>query len=569
MAPADRLPVLLVLALALPAAETGYVNPSTCRTCHAKIYDGYMQTGMGRSFSQTNSVPEQAGAYYHAASARYYEVVRRDDRYFLRRYQAGDLNVIEKPIDYEIGSGNHSRTYLHRSPSGKLLELPLSWYSERGGYWAMSPGYDRPDHSDFRREVSDACLFCHNGYPSLANGGLANGIDCQRCHGPGEAHARGEGGIINPGKLSSERQMEVCMQCHLESASRTIPDSIRRYNRSPFSYRPGEPLGDFMIYFDYQKRRAPDDGITVNHSAYGLRKSACFVRSQGRMTCTTCHDPHQTARGETAQARYTSACRSCHATQHEAATRDCAGCHMPKRRTEDAVHVVMTDHYIQRKPPAAGLLAPIPESHDRYSGDVKLYYPAALPDTAENRLYLAVARVRALADPREAIAELARAITESKLPDAMFYFELAEACRKAGRPEDAIHAYQQATERKPDLVPAYVSWSELLLSRGLESRAIAILEHALKIRPNEPDLLNGLAVSYARQERFDDSVALLRKAVAINPDVPVSWLNLGVGLQQRQDYRGAEAAYRTALRLQPDFTRAKRYLSGLAGAGPP
>ena len=44
-----------------------------------------------------------------------------------------------------FGSGNHSQTFLHLDPRGRLIELPLSWYSGRGGYWAMSPGYDRPD----------------------------------------------------------------------------------------------------------------------------------------------------------------------------------------------------------------------------------------------------------------------------------------------------------------------------------------------------------------------------------------------------------------------------------------
>src|SRR5713101_4771097 len=122
----------------------------------------------------------------------------------------------------------------------------------------MSPGYDRPAHSDFRREISDSCLFCHNGYPSEANGGMALGIDCQRCHGPGEAHVKGKGPMVNPAKLTSERQMEICMQCHLESASRTLPDAIRRFGRGPFSYRPGEPLGGFMLYFDFIRSSADE-----------------------------------------------------------------------------------------------------------------------------------------------------------------------------------------------------------------------------------------------------------------------------------------------------------------------
>ena len=37
---------------------------------------------------------------------------------------------------------------------------------------------------------------------------------------------------------------------------------------------------------------------------------------------------------------------------------------MPKRRAEDAVHVVMTDHYIQRRKPAGNLLARVEPTFD-------------------------------------------------------------------------------------------------------------------------------------------------------------------------------------------------------------
>ena len=60
-------------------------------------------------------------------------------------------NVDEKRIDLVVGSGNHARTYLHRTSEGKLTELPVSWYSEKGGYWAMSPGCDRSDPEDLTR----------------------------------------------------------------------------------------------------------------------------------------------------------------------------------------------------------------------------------------------------------------------------------------------------------------------------------------------------------------------------------------------------------------------------------
>src|SRR5437870_4941315 len=76
-------------------------------------------------------------------------------------------------------------------------------------------------------------------------------------------------------------------------------------------------------------------------------------------------------------------------------TRDCIGCHMPKRRTDDAVHVVMTDHYIQRRQPPRDLLAPISERRETeensYRGEVVLYYPRTLgnePDNPDRDLYL-------------------------------------------------------------------------------------------------------------------------------------------------------------------------------------
>ena len=541
MAGADMFWLLLIAGSGAYAAEPGYIDPSTCQPCHARIFESYGKTGMGRSFSKVDAPPPLT-EFFHPLSRRSYSVVVRSGSSYLRRAEPGSANVIEKRIDYVIGSGNHSRTFVHRNERGKLIELPVSWYSESGGYWAMSPGYDRPDHSDFRREVSDSCLFCHNGYPSEANGELAMGIDCQRCHGPGEAHAKAKGRIVNPAKLSSDRQMEICLQCHLESASRTLPDAIRRFGRGAFSYRPSEPLGDFQLYFDFIKA-APDERITVNSSAYGLMKSQCFVQSAGKLKCTTCHDPHGT------ELNYTAVCRSCHQTQHEPSTQNCAGCHMQKRRTEDAVHVLMTDHFIRRFPLKGDLLAPLRERHDRLSGPVKLLYPLQARDSA---LYLAIAE----GSP----AAIQQAIAATRPTQAEPYFALGEVYRKSGRPEEAIRAYKQSISRAADDPRPYTTISGLLLTQGDADQAIALLEPALERMPADTALLNSLAVVFARTQRFGDALNLLSKAVQLNPDEPLTWLNLGVSLEAKGDRKGARAAYSRAVTLQPDFAVAKRYL---------
>ena len=151
-----------------------YVNAALCAGCHAPIARSYQQTAMGRSLSRpspANTFREEAQSpsYFHASQS-YFTMSRRDGRYFQGRHQTGfdgkSTNVMEKEIHYVMGSGSQARTYLHRTAANKLIELPLSWYAEKGGSWAMSPGFDRPAHPGFRRAVSNECMFCHNAYPS-------------------------------------------------------------------------------------------------------------------------------------------------------------------------------------------------------------------------------------------------------------------------------------------------------------------------------------------------------------------------------------------------------------------
>ena len=234
-------------------------------------------------------------------------------------------------------------TYLHLTSRGMLQVLPLSWYAEKGGYWDMSPGYDQPDFPGSVRPVHYECMFCHNAYPKIPDAlehtanaemtflnPLPEGIDCQRCHGPGQRHvalaSAGHNGT-KPGANSGrhrqpeapgapDRELEVCMQCHLETTSLDLPHAIRRFDRAPFSYVPGQPLGDFSVEFDRpggMKTSGLQDRFEIAQGAYRLRRSQCFIQSAGKLRCTTCHDPHNIPRGQAAATHYNAVCEQCHA----------------------------------------------------------------------------------------------------------------------------------------------------------------------------------------------------------------------------------------------------------------
>jgi len=579
------------------AADSGYVNSQTCAGCHQEISKTYHLTGMARSFyrpAAENTVEDYTvhNTLYNQASDRYYTMFQRDGKWYQRRHQIGfggaETNVVERQVEYVIGSGNHSRTYLYRNSVGNLVEMPVSWYSEKGGYWAMSPGYDRANQADFSRTIVNECFSCHNSYPQSSGpdtaahasnfadpvftGKIPEGIDCQRCHGPGRAHIEAAGSgkatpaiirstIVNPARLNHDRQLETCLQCHLETTSR-MASKLPRYDHAPFSYKPGQPLTDYFAWFDHAPGSGHDDKFEIAHAAYRLRMSACFRSSQ--MTCTTCHDPHQIPRGEEAKRHYDAVCKTCHAQTHAAqmpAKAECIACHMPKRRSDDAVHVVMTDHYIQRNKPARDLLAPMQESDlaklDNYRGEVIPYY------SSDNDLYLDVAQVQA-SPSATGILRLEQNLARSPQKGPGFYYQLAEAYEKSGKHAEAIHWYDEALQRDPEFRPATDGLGVALISAGNLDRAAAVLE---KANPADTVALTDLGNVYLKQGKPDLAEQTLRRALTVNPDTPDARNLLGLALSQKQDWTGAEQAFRAAIAIQPDLAAAHQNLANLLARG--
>ena len=591
------------LLVTIPAAAQ-YANPKLCAGCHPAIAKTYRQNGMGRSFA--TPLPEilvedftKNNSYYHPASDTHYQMLNRNGVLIQRRYQIGfdrqESNVDEKQIDYIVGSGNHMRTYVHHNADGTLLELPLAWYAEKGGYWAMNPGYDAPDYPYARRQIAYDCMFCHNAYPKTPPGHdkmgdrpvyseiLPEGIDCQRCHGPGQRHvdvastpgakpAAIRAAVVNPARLDNDRQLEVCAQCHLKTTEFRLPHAVKRYQRPDFSYKPGEPLAGFVLAFDEAPGPGKETRFETASAVSRMRASQCYLKSNGALKCTTCHDPHDIRHGSEATERYNSVCRQCHAAAlaakagHPAQT-GCIDCHMPKRRTEDIVHMSVTDHLIQRNKPSGDLLAEMAERHEdstnSYRGEVVPYYPHPLPNSVENRYYLALAQVRDRANLEKGLPmfEKALAALGSARPEP--YLEFAQALRAAGNPGRALAAFQDSVRRDPAYVPALLEYAAALKDAGQPAQAVAIAKRATANAPADPRAWNTLGQAQLDFSDFRGALSSLKQALTLDPEMPEAHNGAGIALAQLGDPTAGAAEFREAVRALPNYGEAHGNLANV------
>jgi tetratricopeptide (TPR) repeat protein len=216
----------------------------------------------------------------------------------------------------------------------------------------------------------------------------------------------------------------------------------------------------------------------------------------------------------------------------------------------------MTDHYIQKRPPARDLLAPLRELRENetaYRGEVILYYPERLPPDPGNELHLALAQVKEGSNLRSGIPRLRRAIETQRPRQAQFYFELAEAYRQNGELEPAISWYEQALKLRPEYGPALRSAPLALVLTGRLAAAEQALKKGLALAPQDPVLVSLLGEVYHRSRRLDEAIALLRESAAVVDDVPEAHNTLGAALWKKGDLDGAEAALRRAIQVRPDF----------------
>ncbi|MCH2135578.1 MAG: hypothetical protein MK101_03230 [Phycisphaerales bacterium] len=587
--------VLLTAASGPQLVTDAYVDDARCARCHADISHGFQSLGMGRSFHVPGpdmalaDFSEEGGVFHHEASGQHYRMWMDDEgRMWMRQFeldaQGDEINGITVEAHFAVGSGNHARTWLHRSPSGELWELPVSWYTESG--WNMSPGYDRADQSRFSRQVSRECIFCHTAYPDVPAGEdragrpevfpeeLPSGIGCQRCHGPGKKHvdlaysadATDEeiaASILNPADLDPVMQDEICLQCHLQPTSR-LHSLVRPFDRGEFSYRPGEPLSQYLAHVEFEQDD-PAEAFEVNHHGWQIRQSACW-QGEGALTCLSCHDPHHKPLLADRVERYRQACLSCHEELDctiEAATghplepgADCTTCHMPKRRPADAIHTVVTDHRIQL-PPAdpEALVAPRSESAPPAAALAKLHRGSSEPD----ELLTGLARI---ASRDDSDIEAFAAALPADAP-ARTRLLTADGLLRSGHRQQAEDMLRSLLITSPWMVPGQVNLALIEAQKGDVNAAIERMLLVVRESPHAADAWSQLGPLYWRAGRTTDAVNAASEVVRLRPLDAKGWHKLGTYLAAAGAMEPAAASFARSEALMPG-NESNAYNLGLA-----
>jgi tetratricopeptide (TPR) repeat protein len=355
---------------------------------------------MGKSFDvatkQKSSADFSHPLIYDKIQDFYYNASWKNDSLYFTEFRLKGKDTVFKRVEqvnYIVGSGQHTNSHI-QSVNGYLNQMPMTFYTQKKK-WDLPPGFEDGHNTHFTRKIGLECMSCHNSYPNFVLGsenkynGVQEGINCERCHGPGSIHVaqRSTGtkidtakyidySIVNPAKLSIDRQFDICQRCHLQG------NAVLKEGKSFFDFKPGMKLSDYLTVFLPKYENADDEFIMASH-ADRLKQSQCFIKSyemasknsnnslkpyKDAMTCVTCHNPHVSVR-ETNENVFNDACKSCHGPDKKSKLecteptvvkasknhnssfniQNCTKCHMPSSGSIDIPHVTVHDHYI-RKP---------------------------------------------------------------------------------------------------------------------------------------------------------------------------------------------------------------------------
>jgi len=569
------------------APDAKYVGLESCSNCHLEIATSYRQTGMGRSwYRMTTEVAVESwnenNEFVIPGSGLRYRMSERDGAYYMRQFMTDsrgeEFAADERELVWVIGSNNHARIYVTES-DGRLFQAPICWYEEVSR-WGLCPGFEH-QQSYFSRGIDEDCVFCHNARMEPLAGErftfrkpYPQGIDCERCHGPGSLHVEkwtshaakrtgdADPTIVNPRRLPPDRRIELCSQCHLGDLN--AKTRVARHDRSMWDFRPGQPLTELTVPFRYTD--PPEHEFSIASQADRLILSRCYEESGGRLECLTCHNPHVTVyHSERPADSFRRQCLGCHteeACAHDGAARrstegledDCVACHMRRGHPDEHPFTTMTDHWIRRtivtdpnRPHATEIGPAFPEQFASFSPADQAFYhgKAAYQFLWSTPGDPSSERLREVEHLLQTAIELGSATPEA-------WFMLGDVLALQGRIDDAESAFGEALDRNAEHRNASFELGRHLGNRGKLDESLEVFR-AMTIRDaRDAGALSELGRLRLGRGDVKGAIDLFSRAIEAEPWTALLYLNRGIALARLGSLEAATKDATQAIRLAPE-----------------
>ncbi len=120
---------------------------------------------------------------------------------------------------------------------------------------------------------------------------------------------------------------------------------------------------------------------------------------------------------------------------------------------------------------------------------------------------------------------------------------------------ESNHYFRRATRAEPDDLHTQVAWGNLFLEKYDPANASTSFKAALKINPNLPEALLGMALTLGGSS--EQAEALLKKALEVNPNLEPAQAALAEIAIDREDFEAAEKSIRQCLEINPRSLQAR------------
>jgi DmsE family decaheme c-type cytochrome len=236
-----------------------------------------------------------------------------------------------------------------------------------------------PDDPEGRYYVgSEPCKVCHaylfDEFKLTAMGRMfksgketkQGAMECETCHGPASAHVNGGGGRLG-GHIRSFRKADpltsvadtngVCLGCH-ENGDRTYWKASTHSTRDVACTDCHTVMRKVSPRYQLAKGNVMDTCFQCHKDRRAqMLRTAHMPMIEGKMSCTSCHNPHGSA-SETAmlkEATVNDTCYQCHADkrgpflwEHPPVRENCLNCHEPHGSMHNSLLVVARQRLCQR-----------------------------------------------------------------------------------------------------------------------------------------------------------------------------------------------------------------------------